>query len=101
MCRLRPKPITGPCLYETAAFDTKPSPHVKRVIERHGRGFTHRDLAANSLDTSKDNVVHFDLAGDHKDNLHRSGLTARAGAAGVVVSLVLTDQLEELRSVQR
>ena len=46
-------------------------------------------------------VVHFDLAGDHKDYLHRSGRTARAGAAGVVVSLVLTDQMGELRSLQR
>ncbi|MEX0667764.1 MAG: DEAD/DEAH box helicase [Acidimicrobiia bacterium] len=46
-------------------------------------------------------VVHFDLPDDHKDYLHRSGRTARAGAAGVVVSLVLTDQMSELRSLQR
>ncbi|HEU4750239.1 MAG TPA: DEAD/DEAH box helicase [Acidimicrobiia bacterium] len=46
-------------------------------------------------------VVHFDLPDDHKDYLHRSGRTARAGAAGVVVSLVLADQMSELRSLQR
>lgn len=46
-------------------------------------------------------VVHFDLPDDHKDYLHRSGRTARAGAAGVVVSLVLADQMNELRSLQR
>lgn len=46
-------------------------------------------------------VVHFDLAADHKDYLHRSGRTARAGAPGVVVSLVLADQMNELRRIQR
>jgi superfamily II DNA/RNA helicase len=32
-------------------------------------------------------VVHFDAPADHKDYLHRSGRTARAGAAGVSVLL--------------
>jgi superfamily II DNA/RNA helicase len=46
-------------------------------------------------------VVHFDLAADAKDYLHRSGRTARAGADGVVVTLVLGDQLGVTRSLQR
>ncbi|MFO7549570.1 MAG: DEAD/DEAH box helicase [Acidimicrobiia bacterium] len=46
-------------------------------------------------------VVHFDLAADAKDYLHRSGRTARAGAGGVVVTLVLGDQLGKTRSLQR
>ncbi len=46
-------------------------------------------------------VVHFDLPGDSKDYLHRSGRTARAGAGGVVVSLVPGDQTGELRHLQR
>ncbi|HSL25947.1 MAG TPA: DEAD/DEAH box helicase [Acidimicrobiia bacterium] len=46
-------------------------------------------------------VVHFDLPEDHKDYLHRSGRTARAGAAGVVVSLVLAEQMSDLRQLQR
>ncbi|MGH8927262.1 MAG: DEAD/DEAH box helicase [Acidimicrobiia bacterium] len=46
-------------------------------------------------------VVHFDLPDDHKDYLHRSGRTARAGAAGVVVSLVMADQMGDLRKLQR
>ena len=33
-------------------------------------------------------VVHFDLPADTKDYVHRSGRTGRAGAAGIVVSLV-------------
>jgi len=46
-------------------------------------------------------VVHFDLPADHKDYLHRSGRTARAGAAGVVVSFVGPDQVGTARSLQR
>lgn len=46
-------------------------------------------------------VVHFDLPADHKDYLHRSGRTSRAGAIGVVVSLVLPDQMNDLRRLQR
>ena len=46
-------------------------------------------------------VVHFDLPAEPKDYLHRSGRTARAGAEGVVVSLVLGDQMSDLRRLQR
>jgi len=37
-------------------------------------------------------VLHFDPPADFKDYTHRSGRTARAGAAGTVVSLVTSDQ---------
>jgi len=33
-------------------------------------------------------VVHYDLPGSEKDYVHRSGRTGRAGAAGIVVSLI-------------
>jgi superfamily II DNA/RNA helicase len=46
-------------------------------------------------------VVHFDLPADGKDYLHRSGRTARAGASGVVVSLVAKHQVREARRLQR
>ncbi|HKX76886.1 MAG TPA: DEAD/DEAH box helicase [Acidimicrobiia bacterium] len=46
-------------------------------------------------------VVHYDLASDPKDYLHRSGRTARAGTGGVVVSLVGVEQIGELRRLQR
>jgi len=41
-------------------------------------------------------VVHFDPPNDHKDYLHRSGRTARAGATGTVVALVEPGQLGEI-----
>jgi superfamily II DNA/RNA helicase len=37
-----------------------------------------------------------DPAGDHKDYLHRSGRTARAGKSGVVVSLALPHQRRQI-----
>ncbi len=46
-------------------------------------------------------VLHFDPPNDHKDYVHRSGRTGRAGADGTVVSLITPDQAGEARSVQR
>jgi len=45
-------------------------------------------------------VVHFDPPNDAKDYTHRSGRTARAGASGIVVSLVLNDQVRSTRQIQ-
>nr|WP_307849456.1 DEAD/DEAH box helicase [Qaidamihabitans albus] len=42
-------------------------------------------------------VVHVDPAADHKDYLHRAGRTARAGASGVVVTLMTSDQRRTVR----
>ena len=46
-------------------------------------------------------VVHFDLAGDHKDYVHRSGRTGRAGAEGVVVTLVTEADGAKARQMQK
>ncbi len=46
-------------------------------------------------------VIHFDIPADSKDYLHRSGRTARAGAAGSVVSLVTRDQKRLVTRIQR
>jgi superfamily II DNA/RNA helicase len=46
-------------------------------------------------------VVHFDPPEDHKTYVHRSGRTARAGAGGVVVSLLDSEQTKEARKVMR
>ncbi|MGY6500584.1 MAG: DEAD/DEAH box helicase [Acidimicrobiales bacterium] len=46
-------------------------------------------------------VVHYDPPEDHKTYLHRSGRTARAGSAGLVVTLVLWDQEIEVKLLQR
>jgi superfamily II DNA/RNA helicase len=46
-------------------------------------------------------VVHFDPPADEKDYVHRSGRTGRAGADGMVVSLVGDDQIATVRAMQR
>ncbi|MCL1594841.1 MAG: DEAD/DEAH box helicase [Actinomycetia bacterium] len=45
-------------------------------------------------------VVHFDPPNDHKDYVHRSGRTARAGASGNIVSLVTGNQRRAVRKMQ-
>jgi superfamily II DNA/RNA helicase len=60
------------------------------------------DVAARGLHIEGvDVVIHFDPPEDHKAYLHRSGRTARAGKAGVVVSLALWNQLVEMEVIQR
>jgi superfamily II DNA/RNA helicase len=46
-------------------------------------------------------VVHFDPPEDEKAYVHRSGRTARAGASGIVVSLVEEGQVKTARRLQR
>ena len=54
------------------------------------------DVAARGLHIDAvDCVMHFDPPEDQKAYLHRSGRTARAGSTGVVVSLLLWNQIME------
>ncbi|QZY30972.1 DEAD/DEAH box helicase [Nocardioides coralli] len=46
-------------------------------------------------------VVHADPPVEHKAYLHRSGRTARAGAAGTVVTLMTDAQVRDVRSLAR
>ncbi|GAA2752314.1 DEAD/DEAH box helicase [Amnibacterium kyonggiense] len=46
-------------------------------------------------------VIHVDPPTEHKAYLHRSGRTARAGAAGTVVTLVLPEQRREVAQLLR
>ncbi len=46
-------------------------------------------------------VVHADPPVEHKAYLHRSGRTARAGAAGTVVTVMLDSQVSDVRQLTR
>lgn len=62
---------------------------LRMFASGHAQALVATDVAARGIHV--DNVgcvVHYDLAGDQKDYLHRSGRTGRAGATGVVVTLV-------------
>ncbi|MCS0638870.1 DEAD/DEAH box helicase [Streptomyces sp. LP05-1] len=55
------------------------------------------DVAARGIHVDGiDLVLNVDPAGDHKDYLHRSGRTARAGRSGTVVSLALPHQRRQI-----
>jgi superfamily II DNA/RNA helicase len=60
------------------------------------------DVAARGLDIDElDIVIQADPPPDPKTYLHRSGRTARAGAAGLAVTLVLWNEELEVRRVKR
>jgi superfamily II DNA/RNA helicase len=46
-------------------------------------------------------VIHADPPAEHKAYLHRSGRTARAGASGTVVTIMLDEQRSDVRSLTR
>lgn len=60
------------------------------------------DVAARGIHVDDiDVVIHFDPPEDHKAYLHRSGRTARAGEAGLVVTLFLWDQELEVKRLMK
>ena len=78
----------------------------QRALQRFTKGdvglLVATDVAARGLDIDGvDVVVHYDPPEDHKAYLHRSGRTARAGEAGVAVSLLLWDQVAEAERLSK
>jgi superfamily II DNA/RNA helicase len=60
------------------------------------------DIAARGIHVDGiDLVMHFDPPAEPKAYLHRSGRTARAGAAGTVITLVLPEQTSEVARLHR
>jgi superfamily II DNA/RNA helicase len=82
----------------------------QRVREQSLKGFTTgevaalvaTDVAARGLDIDDvEIVVHFDPPEDHKAYLHRSGRTARAGEAGMAVTLALWNEELVVKRLQK
>ena len=68
----------------------------------HPRVLVATDVAARGIHVDDiELVVHYDPPNDHKDYLHRSGRTARAGANGMVVALVEQAQAREVERMHR
>ena len=77
-----------------------------RALEQFAAGRVHAlvatDVAARGIHVDGvASVVHYDPPEDHKAYVHRSGRTARAGAGGVVLSLVQPEQMKDTRRLQR
>ena len=81
-------------------------PKRERVLRSFANGsapvLVATNLAARGLHVDDVNiVVHFDPPEEHKTYIHRSGRTARAGAAGVVVTLVTPAQTRDMDVLRR
>jgi superfamily II DNA/RNA helicase len=77
-----------------------------RALEDFTKGRVHAlvatDVAARGIHVDGvASVIHYDPPEDHKAYVHRSGRTARAGAEGLVVSMVQPGQKNELKKMQR
>jgi superfamily II DNA/RNA helicase len=78
----------------------------ERALKRFAAGklavLVATDVAARGLDIDElDIVIQYDPPPDPKTYLHRAGRTARAGAAGLAVTLVLWNEELEIRRVKR
>jgi superfamily II DNA/RNA helicase len=78
----------------------------ERALRQFGAGQLHvlvaTDVAARGLHIEGvDVVVQYDPPDDHKTYLHRAGRTARAGAEGVVVTLMLWNQELQIRQLYK
>jgi superfamily II DNA/RNA helicase len=66
------------------------------------RVLTATDIAARGIHVDDvELVIHVDPPAEHKSYLHRSGRTARAGAAGSVVTLVTPEQKRDVATLVR
>jgi len=60
------------------------------------------DIAARGIHVDDiELVVHLDPPTEHKAYLHRSGRTARAGAGGTVVTVMLPEQATDVRKLMK
>ncbi len=68
----------------------------------HASTLVATDIAARGIHVDDVSlVVHADPPVEHKAYLHRSGRTARAGAAGTVITLMTDDQVRDVRTLAR
>ncbi|HVM20070.1 MAG TPA: DEAD/DEAH box helicase [Egibacteraceae bacterium] len=78
----------------------------ERALADFGKGrvaaLVATDVAARGIHVDNVGVVvHFDPPATDKDYVHRSGRTGRAGANGVVVTLVAPDRRLDVKALQR
>jgi superfamily II DNA/RNA helicase len=76
--------------------------NLAAFADGHARVLVATDIAARGIHVDDVTlVVHIDPPAEHKAYLHRSGRTARAGAAGVVVTLATHEQQRDVTQLMR
>ncbi|MGA5064321.1 DEAD/DEAH box helicase [Streptomyces exfoliatus] len=93
--------LLGSGVRAAALHSGKSQPLRTRTLERFRSGevpvLVATNLAARGIHVDAlDLVVNVDPPADHKDYLHRGGRTARAGEAGLVVTLVTQDERRDV-----
>ncbi len=81
-------------------------PQRDKALAAFSQGRVHvlvaTDVAARGIHVDEVHcVIHYDVPEDHKTYVHRSGRTARAGASGIVISLVEPDKVKGINQMQR
>jgi len=75
---------------------------LRQFADGHTPALIATDVAARGIHVDDvAAVIHFDPPADHKDYVHRSGRTARAGAEGTVLTLVTRETENAVRRMQR
>ncbi|MEM7026145.1 MAG: DEAD/DEAH box helicase [Pseudomonadota bacterium] len=93
--------------FESAAIHGNKSQQARqRALEGFRSGQTRilvaTDIAARGIDVDGvSHVINFDLPNEPESYVHRIGRTARAGAAGVAISLCDASERSYLRSIER
>ncbi|MFH9426523.1 DEAD/DEAH box helicase [Streptomyces sp. NPDC017529] len=95
------KHLLGSGVRAAALHGGKSQPQRTRTLAQFKTGhvtvLVATNVAARGIHVDHlDLVVNVDPPSDHKDYLHRGGRTARAGASGSVVTLVLPNQRREM-----
>lgn len=68
--------------------------------QRDARLLLTTDVASRGLDVKGvTHVIHFDLANDQRQYMHRAGRTARAGESGISLSIVTKGELQRLEQI--
>jgi len=76
--------------------------HLELFASGRARVLVATDIAARGIHVDDvELVVHVDPPAEHKAYLHRSGRTARAGAAGVVVTVATPEQRRDVDTLMR
>ncbi|MGH8913184.1 MAG: DEAD/DEAH box helicase [Acidimicrobiia bacterium] len=100
------KQLAGRGVNAVALHGGRSQPQRSRALEDFSRGraqaLVATDVAARGIHVEGvASVIHFDPPEDAKAYVHRSGRTARAGARGIVVSLIDGNQVKDTQRMQR